>query len=398
MTTVYTRKLSMNERTFLALDRFGAMNSQFVFEGNDIDITQLREAVQIASEANPGSRLVLRGSLRWCRWVDSGVSPPVREVDGSKWDGTGPAGAPFLNERLDFRNGPTCEVLVVRGHPLPEGNKVRIIFRTNHGVMDGRGTFVWIKDVFRVLNGQKPIGSTSSLTDTELALSVQKKTRQPLPPVFLSPTGRAEGRETGTIWSHRFIKAGKIPGLLGRLSVLIAEEAWRHADGEVLIAIPVDMRRHRPDLNSTANLTYSIYVPVKRGDTPEKVTAEIKRQLNENCECMLTPSDELLHFVPLCLIARQARKIMDERHRRGLYGMSAVVSNMGQDSLENYRGGGFETRSIWAIPPALEYFPCFIGIMHNGGTLHIMTTMPRVLATRNRLEILMDRIVSELKP
>lgn len=86
-----------------------------------------------ASAGNPGSRLILRGHLGSCRWVDSGKTPPVREIDGSRWDGLGPVGAPFLQEPLSPIKGPMCEVLLIHGDPL------RVAFRVHHGVMDGRG-------------------------------------------------------------------------------------------------------------------------------------------------------------------------------------------------------------------------------------------------------------------
>ncbi|MFZ5597039.1 MAG: hypothetical protein ACOY31_08525 [Bacillota bacterium] len=395
----YKRKMSVNERMFVAMERLSPLINQMVFEGSgEIDLPQWAEAVEVASRANPGSRLVLRGALGSCRWIDSGITPGIREVDGSAWDGYGPEGAPFIEDRLDFVNGPSCEVLVIRGNSNPEGNPLRIIFRTHHGIMDGRGTFVWIDDIFRVLNGLKPVGSASPLTDTQLARSIQKKQRKPYPTVFIGPTGKAEGHEHGTVWLRRPVRSARFPNLLGQLAVILAEEAWKRGEGSVLMAIPVDMRRHRPDLCSTGNLTYSIYVLINPGDTPEKVTAEIHRQLRENYECMLTRGDELYRYAPLRLIARQARKIMDSRHANGLYSLSACLTNMGRISLDPYRGGGFKALDLWGIPPSMEYFPCFVGTLSTNDTLHVIITMPKVLANRNRLETLMNRLVSELKP
>ncbi len=46
-----------------------------------------------------------------------------------------------LSETVSLREGPTCEVVIVHGNPL------RLLFRSHHNVMDGRGTFVWMKDV-----------------------------------------------------------------------------------------------------------------------------------------------------------------------------------------------------------------------------------------------------------
>ena len=110
--------------------------NQLIFDGSGtIDTVLMKEAVKTASAANPGSRYIIRGMLGRSRWVDSGITPPLRIVDASGWDGLGPEGAPgCISERLSPFEGPTCEVIILQGDPL------RIAFRTHHGVMDGRGT------------------------------------------------------------------------------------------------------------------------------------------------------------------------------------------------------------------------------------------------------------------
>ena len=72
-----------------------------VIEGSgSIDPAELQKAVKEASQANPGSRLLLKG-MPWKRkWIDSGQTPPLRVVDGTAWSGYDMNGAPFLLDRL----------------------------------------------------------------------------------------------------------------------------------------------------------------------------------------------------------------------------------------------------------------------------------------------------------
>jgi len=154
MKQLYTRNMSFNERLFVVADRLHPpVANRFIFEGTGVpDPERWRRAVEIASAANPGSRLVLKGRLGGCRWVDSGVTPQVIEAPECE-QGVLPKEAPYLQKPLYPETGPTCDVVLVPGRPM------RVIFRTHHGVMDGRGTLTWAEDVFRALRGEHCTGS-----------------------------------------------------------------------------------------------------------------------------------------------------------------------------------------------------------------------------------------------
>lgn len=396
MENLYKRKLSVNERMFLAMNEFAVVANQLIVEGTGTDnLKQWQSAVEQASRANPGSRLVLKGLLPSCHWVDSGISPPVREVDGSNWDGFGPEGAPFLNSCLDPQNGPTCEILLVRGNPVKNGSPLRVVFRTHHAVMDGRGSLFWVEDIMRVLNGLEPAGSSSNLTDTELARSFQKKCRRSIKKKYLAPTGKAAGNEPGMTWRRTEIK-GPIPNLLAQAAVILAEEAWGYAQGPLLFGIPVDMRRHQADLSSTANLTYCIYIEVNPGATPEQVSREIAQQLKEKREGMLSWEDELYRFVPIKIISHQARKIIDAKHTHGSYSISGFLSNLGRIPLERFPSAEFKMNKLWFIPPSVEYAP--LGMVFAGyyDEISLMIAAPKRLATDRRLTTAMDHLTARL--
>ena len=138
---VYSRQLSSTERAYVVYNECcPPFLNQLFWEGTGhFDLPKWREAVKIASEANPGSRVVVKGVVSFARLVDTGKTPPVIEVDGSHWDGLGPEGAPAkLSETMNPFEGPTSEVVLIHGNPL------RIVFRTMHATMDGRGTVTWV--------------------------------------------------------------------------------------------------------------------------------------------------------------------------------------------------------------------------------------------------------------
>ena len=385
--------MTFNERAFVALNLIcPPVVIQHIFDGEGrLDPERWRKAVAVASEANPGTRLILKGHLGWSRWVDSGITPRVREVDGSNWDGMGPENAPpFLQESLPYRESPTCEIILIQG-PIP-----RVMFRSHHAVCDGRGALFWAEDVFRVLRGEATVGSTSSITDVEICKSFQNEYRTPFPAEHIAPTGRPKGNETGVTWRRCPVR-GKIPNLLARCARLAAEEAWRHGEGVVRFGIPVDLRHRRPDLRSTANLSFALYIEVRKDTTPDEIVRDIALQINQGEEGRLTKGDERLENIPLCLIRRSAERIIRRRHGRGLYSLSGILTNLGRVDLHRFHGGGFAARAFWIAPPATEYYPFFLVMTGYESCSELTLSIPKVLAGEGRLEGALQRIARGLE-
>ena len=390
---MYKRSLSFNERFFLAADRITPpFCNQMIYEGEGtFDENKWRHAIDIASTANPGSRVTLRGALSFSRWVDSGETPRLRIVDGSEWSGMGDIGAPFLQEYLDPYKGPSCEVVLIKG------DTARAAFRTHHAVMDGRGTIHWAEDIFRVLRGEEPLGSDSTLTDYELAMSLNKEGRYPPPQEFIAPTGIAEGDKGGVTWK-RIRLDGKFKNLLPRVAIITAQEARRHNKGKVRLTIPVDLRQRKPGLRSTGNLTNTIYIEIPEDATAETVSKDIDWQIENLCDCRMYHREKLMNYVPIRIIIRETKKIILEKHAAGLYHNSGIISNLGKLDMNKFSGGGFKAASWFAVPPCQEIVPFFMVLAGSAGFVNLTVGMPRVLAGSGRLEGFMESIAVGLKP
>ncbi|MCP4135345.1 MAG: hypothetical protein GY754_30530 [bacterium] len=397
MVQKYTRPLSRSERLWIAADRLSPpFANQAVLEAFDntgsFEIDRWQTAVEEASRANPGSRVVLKGVPGFRRWVDSGVTPPVREVNGSTWSGRDPENAPFLREELPAQRGPCCEVLLVRGNPL------RVVFRSHHGIMDGRGTMLWMDDIFRVLRGEAPAGSSSRITDVILANSFQDETRKTFPREHSAPTGGAgDTREPGSVWK-RLTLPGKYSNILGQAVCALAGETRSRAEGVVRFGIPVDLRHRREDLRSTANLSIAIYVEVPTGATPGEISEDIAMQLEQRRDGVLTGSGGLLKFLPLWLIRKGAQRVISAQHRQGLYGLTGIISNVGKLPVHRYRGGGFEACCGFFIPPSIESIPFFMSLTGSPQGVELVATVPATLASEGRLDAVLEGIVSKLVP
>ncbi len=389
----YSRVLSVNERLWLAADTMNPPFAiQMICEGcGTIDTREWRKAVELASAANPGSRLRLKGLLTSCRWVDSETAPPVLEVDGSAWSGYSPEGAPFLEKPFNVVDGPTCEVLIIHGNPI------RIAFRAHHAVMDNHGIIFWAEEIFRALQGKPLRGSYSRATDWDVARSFQSGYRKPFPHDNLSITGKAEGIESGTVWGRRSVP-GHFQKLLAQVAYHTAQEARRHGEGNVRFAIPIDLRSRIQGLQSTGNLSIGIYIDVRPDTTIDEIGWDIAWQLREKRDCMIDRWDFLYRYIPISILGQEGTRRIIDHHSKGLYSMSGLISNAGRLNTKHFSGGGFECGSIFAIPPYFSYLPLLLWLYGTGDSVELVYAAPRVLATQGRLDAAIDRIVSALMP
>lgn len=396
MTKKFTRELTPTERTYIInAEECPPFANQIIMEGTGVlDLKLWQKAVEVASAANPGSRLVLKGKLNFTRWVDSGKTPRVREVDGSKWDGLSPEGAPFLLDPLDPYEGPTCELVLIHGNPL------RVAIRTMHAVMDGRGTINFLFAITQGLRGEAPIGFNSKITEYEIAKSFQQNGRVPPPHKYLSPTGKPSGDERGYTWRRFTFDIPKFPNAVGQLAVIMAREAWSHADGPVRIAIPVDMRPRKPAELSLGNLTNFMYVEIEKNTTPEDVTQIVKKQLEEKRDGELYWADQLVRYMPMSVIRKGLLNEIETKKKTGLYRNSGVISNMQEIPHKIFAGGGFMPNNGLGIPPCVDVIPFFCGMARNTelNKFVMIISVPKVLANNGRLDAMVNKIKEGMKP
>lgn len=387
----YSRKLSFSERGHLVYDRvFSRFYCQFMLEGEgEIDPERLRSAVKRASDFNPGPRMLVRGFLNFSRLVDSGAPPPVRLIDGSSWDGLSSDGAPFYAKPLDPFRGPACEIVIMKGSPY------RIVFRAHHAVMDGRGVHLWVEDIFKILNGRRPISRFSEYTELEFARKFTGEYRKPFPVYSPAPSGRAE--KSGNLrarWIRRRI-TGHYKNLLGQIAVIIAGEVSKYTKDDFWIAVPVDLRFRNNDFPTTSNFASIIYINVLPGDTPEVISEKIRERIANKEDMKFDRADVMCRFAPLFILEKTLSSMVKNRHERGIYSTSASISNIGRIDFNDYTCDGFQPKSAFGCPSG-GFYPVNVVLLGYGNSVEIGMAMPEVLASSGRMEALMERVVGGL--
>jgi hypothetical protein len=392
----YSRKLSPIERASLVLNDFCNYNCDIVIEGHGaLSVDTLRSAVEKAAQANPGSRVRLRGVLGFSRWVDSGIAPEVQEVRASSWDGRSERGAEFLEERFDaLAGGPICKLLYVHGSPA------HIVFRALHAAVDGRSLLHWIAEVFRALRGEPLLGSPCTYVEWDIMRKFQDRVnREALDAPSTEPSlpviscGSPRSTRLRYIW-RTVVFPGNIPNVLSKFAIFLARYARRRAQGRVCFTVPVDLRTLREEVLSLGNLTGYLSIPIGPGDGTRDFSRQLSLRVRNYVDCYRPDLLKRLPWVPVRTIRREIGRNL----QRSLYEsvpdtMSGGVVSMGNFPLQNLSTPDF-------TPLALIPIPGFAGKL-NVVTIftqrHTVTTFaaPESYNVEGQLDALLDAFQSE---
>ncbi|WP_405134724.1 peptide synthetase [Nocardia sp. NBC_01388] len=357
---------------------------QLAIEGTGgLDAEELRRAVAVASEANPGARLVREGKY----WVDNGQAPAVRAVP-HVLEYPALEGDPVLNSPIGPTSAATAEVLLLTADP------VTVIFRVFHGVMDGMGMVMWATDVLRALRGQEPIGAADPVADEELV----RKVGAPGRPALMLPrwrsalgTGRQDAGQPRHLLRHRTINATG-PGAMVRVAAILADEG-----GPVSrIMIPVDLRRHDPELRSTGNLALPLFLDASPGVDWKQLNADKKIGLQERRELNQMEAARLSNVPPAAgKVLLRSLNWAGARLGRNL--ASATVSHMGRYDFEDMAVPGFTPTSVRVLPQHSVAMPLLFGLTEGGGRTELTVSARSGRGIPARLDALLDRIVTTLE-
>ena len=262
--------------------------------------------------------------------------------------------------------------------------------------MDGRGLITWIEDIFRVLNGRKPLGSDYTTVENDLLHLPDKTIYQSPIYNFISPVGKPVGNDTELVWK-RITVPGQHSKLLSRVLFLIAQASWRQGKGPVRFGIPVDLRYRRPGMRSTGNLTNAIYIKVEPKFTADMIADEIQCRLHEKSDGKLNWEDILLPYIPINLICWVLAADEQRKFNNNNYRCTGFVTNLGKVDLKRFSCSGFNATSFFVFPISISSLPFFLTMSGYNGMTDYVLGMPNNFANEGRLEEILNYITNGLK-
>jgi amino acid adenylation domain-containing protein len=396
----YSRPISPNEWCRPASLPGRVEEVQICVEGEGvIDPSALSAAVATAAEACPGARLVRRGR----RWVDSGTAPVVKVTSASGFD-RARLDSPLLRNLLTCYNS-SCELVLVQGTPTA------VIFRAHPGVMDGMGSLLWQRQVFRALRGEAVEDATSPLNYDmvmgEIAVRLGVDLPPPPPPPIVGPEqpgppwrsvlGKLPSGPRRALWRRRTID-GTHPDVIAKIARLVTA----HGDGakEGIVEVPVDLRKYLPGLRTTAAVTGKVDLHVREGEDWTDVDASLLTALSEH-QFLAYRGDPAQLRMPQPFL-REVSRWIDLQARQNKDGFPdrlrhmVGVSNLGAVDLADFCADGFEATSCYCLGAVV--FSVEFDVVECGGRTELTLAWRDGPGVAERAEALLDQVVEELSP
>ena len=103
-----------------------------------------------------------------------------------------------------------------------------------------------------------------------------------------------------------------------------------------------------------------------------------------------------LRWVPLWGMRTSLKMTLPRAHGRGLYAITATVSNMGQLPLGDLVAPDFRTTGAYIVPCGSDIHPFLLVLSGDDSGVSLVAAVPNCLASDGRLEDAMQAIATSL--
>jgi len=353
----------------------------FILEGQGrLPALRWQLALDAAVAANPGARLRMVGARRRARWLSDGAPTRLRLLPDQGWGGQSDAGSGFITALPLALTGSSASELIVEERA---DGATRLVLRALHAVMDGMGAMHFYQELFRALRGEPLLGTNAAFSDSAIMRQVAG---QPAPgherPCAISPPNPAGS--PGDLWRRLSLHTPQ-PALLGRTAAALAAFARQSSVQPVVIAVPVDLRRHLPGMHGTCNAASMVHVPLAAGEGAEEFRQRLRGLLAQRAEAPHLPVLDWIKLLPLPWFDRLVSRTPANFRRRRLL-ETAVISNPGAFQPRALACPGFSPEALYGVPIPGNTFCFLFGL---GDRIELTVGLPSVLGDGGRAEALL---------
>jgi hypothetical protein len=269
--------------------------------------------------------------------------------------------------------------------------------------MDGGGIMMFMADIFRCLRGEAPLGADSTATETDFMKkpTPDLETRRRFDAPLVSGGARCQS-PLGYLFQRRETPAGKDMPLCAAIECLADMAFAKNPEAtEAYFMVPADLRGHDKTLRSTGNMTSTLQLTVKRGETAADVSRALRvslRKQEARQRVYVSPwVMAISRWLPIWFF-RLMLNIYRWRRQRGQLGFmfTASVSFAPKMPLAEYQCPGFSARVCYGIPSLMSTGALLVGILDNGPVTEITATCPDYTNDPATLTHILDAIAARI--
>ncbi len=172
-------------------------------------------------------------------------------------------------------------------------------------------------------------------------------------------------------------------------------------NSEIRVDITVDFRRNQYIPKSSANLTGPIRITLDEifntSDPISAFTETIKNTISRGVYGSPILQARALRWFPLRLMRWVGKIGAKQALRKNRYDISGVLSNMGRLNMDVFSTKSFIPRTGYFIPPGGPGVPLFLASSGGTNTIELCASMPKVLASKGRLENLLGSLADTFR-
>ncbi|MCQ8212019.1 AMP-binding protein [Cetobacterium somerae] len=340
------RKISPNERMYITFEKNynSFMINRVVMGSGSIEVEMLQKAVDEIANIFPESRYKLNGKY----WIDSKINPQVMIIQ--KKD-IGQDFKELMKRKIDPTKEPACQI-----YYLKEFNKITLIFRTHHGVMDGKGQGIWIEAIFKKLNLFEIKREPSKIRDIDLLKRNGIEKNSDIVTVGnYSPIKDRISYEITSPISKKLIIDGKISSLtsklMGSIHTLSEDKVSRF-----IVTRDIREKFKSEDLN-VGNLSLPMYLEVQDKNW-KKINIDLINMILKNKDIIYSPKEYFIFGkIPINILQLGLGYTISNYNKQKKTATTAVISNLGRIDLENYKTKTFYPEEVFALPVITPLVP-----------------------------------------
>jgi amino acid adenylation domain-containing protein len=379
----YFRAASPNERIYIEAQKlFSPLYIQCLFQGeSSLDLNDLSQAVKKVTAVCPGARLIYKKG----KWIDSQLCPEVCELHCGAFDGYN-VDVLKLNERVvDISEKPPIEVILLRG------KTTGLLFRIFHGIMDGQGALLFIKNVFKALRQDAVIGIDSPHNDLTLLKEIGYKRSHDMGfPTKKILANKESWVDYEKISTKRITIDGDYKCLVAKMIKVLTDS---FIDDVSLFMVPVSLRKKKEDLLCTANLVLPIFIKsTKKLSVQDINTQLIEKIRNDEYLNMNNAGQGLLGHLPSPILNNVLSIYNFLCESLNVYSTSGTISYVGQYALEDFSCPLFTCQTFYSIPLCTPFSPVSVVAYKNDHAIEISISYYERIISGD----MMDKIASEM--